>query len=692
LTTCDHRNKQNFQLASYIAILIILNFVSFAVSMKFLITLLTLAAAVPAWASAPPASVFFENADFTGAVLSPDGKSLAIKIGIKGQRVGLGVVDLSDMSVKPVVQFSDTDIDDVEWVNNERLAFDTHDHQTAYGMREYAPGLYSIKKDGTMLRQLADRTGGGGVHRLGSKLDVPLLPYHTYLTGEQGSQDSEEIYVRNANFNRSDSTYTVNLIRLNTVTGRSRRVIGPNASVRRFLFDHRGEPRLALASDNGVETVHVRDQASGEWRQLSSQHAYKISEGDYDPEGFGPDGTLYVRAYYGDKLALFKLNLDTGKLADKPVVMLTDFDFRGELVVSNGKLLGIDYLGDAAGTTWMDKRMQEIQAEVDAKLQGTVNQISVGRHHAAPWVLVRAYADTMPDTYLLYHTEAKTFTKIVDSRPLVKSGEMARQAFVKVKARDGLEIPTWVTTPRGTGKNLPMVVLVHGGPYVRGGEWGWEPQRQFLASRGYLVVEPEFRGSDGYGFKLLTSGFKQWGLKMQDDIADAAKWAIAQGMADPKRICIAGASYGGYATLMGLIRDPDLYKCGINWAGVTDIELMYTGTWLDDSDLSAQWKRHGMPDLVGDPVKDAQQLKDTSPLLNATRITQPLLLAYGSSDRRVPLFHGKKFLSAVKEGNKQVEWIEYPGEGHGWGLAENRIDFWTRVERFLDRHIGNKTN
>jgi dipeptidyl aminopeptidase/acylaminoacyl peptidase len=175
---------------------------------------------------------------------------------------------------------------------------------------------------------------------------------------------------------------------------------------------------------------------------------------------------------------------------------------------------------------------------------------------------------------------------------------------------------------------------------------------------------------------------------MQDDLADGARWAIAQGIADPKRICIAGASYGGYATLMGLARDPALYRCGVAWAGVTDIDLMYSGTWYEDSDLPDEYKSYGMPVLVGDQVKDAAQLKATSPLAQAARITQPLLLAYGGADRRVPLFHGTRFRDAVRRTNHQVVWIEYPEEGHGWWLPKNRIDFWTRVEKFLDKHIG----
>ncbi len=229
---------------------------------------------------------------------------------------------------------------------------------------------------------------------------------------------------------------------------------------------------------------------------------------------------------------------------------------------------------------------------------------------------------------------------------------------------------------------------MHGGPYVRGGEWGWKADAQFLASRGYAVLEPEYRGSTGFGQKHYRAGWKQWGLKMQDDIADGATWAIAEGIVAPKRICIAGASYGGYATPMGLLNDPSLFKCGIDWVGVNDIGLLYTGRWSFRSDMSDNYRRYGMPELVGDMVKDAAQFKATSPLAQAARITQPLLLAYGGADVRVPLYHGQKFHDAVKATNPHVEMVVYQEQGHGWVLPKNRIDFWGRVEKFLDQHIG----
>jgi prolyl oligopeptidase PreP (S9A serine peptidase family) len=481
----------------------------------------------------------------------------------------------------------------------------------------------------------------------------------------------------------------VNLLKLNTVTGRTESVPRPGPTHEWWLDAH-GRPALAMTVENNLETLHFLDPGTGAWRKLFTGDVYLGGKDMFTPLGFAPDGNLYVTSNaHRDKRALFAYDLAAGKLAAQPLVELEKFDFEGALVVGGGKLLGIRYTGDADGTTWFDPGMKAAQEAVDKLLPGHINILSVGVRSETPYVLVKCRSDRQPLVYLIYNRETGKLTKIGDSQPAIVPGQMAAQDLVQVKARDGLPIPTWLTVPNGRkGAKLPMVVLVHGGPYVRGREWEWHGDSQFLASRGYVVLEPEFRGSWGFGKTHFLAGWKQWGLKMQDDIADAARWAIAQGIADPQRICIAGASYGGYATLMGLIRDPDLYKCGIDWVGVTDIGLMYTGHWSADSDLSNAYKRYGMPNLVGDPVKDAAQLAATSPLRQAARVTQPLLLAYGGADARVPVYHGRQFYDAVSKTNQQVEWVLYPDEGHGWRLVETRLDFWGRVERFLDRHIG----
>jgi dipeptidyl aminopeptidase/acylaminoacyl peptidase len=222
---------------------------------------------------------------------------------------------------------------------------------------------------------------------------------------------------------------------------------------------------------------------------------------------------------------------------------------------------------------------------------------------------------------------------------------------------------------------------------VRIGYWRWEAMRQFLASRGYVVIEPEFRGSTGYGSAHYRAGFKQWGQAMQDDVADALLWAQKDGWASD-RACIAGASYGGYSTLMGLVRHPELYRCGAAWVAVTDPFLFLEGSWRVEDDISGGARRYALKDMVGDPKADEAMLKANSPVEQAARITAPLLLAFGEEDLRVPLAHGRRLRSALERAGRPPEvWVTYPEEGHGWRKLENEIDFAQRLERFFAKHL-----
>jgi dipeptidyl aminopeptidase/acylaminoacyl peptidase len=263
---------------------------------------------------------------------------------------------------------------------------------------------------------------------------------------------------------------------------------------------------------------------------------------------------------------------------------------------------------------------------------------------------------------------------------------MGKRDFFHYAARDGLQIPVYVTMPpdKAAGPR-PAIVLVHGGPYVRGGSWEWDDEAQFLATRGYVVLQPEFRGSTGFGGGHFHAGWQQWGRTMQDDLADAAAWAVKQGWADPKRIGIMGASYGGYATLMGLVRNPDVFRAGVEWAGVTDIELLFTAA---ESDASDDARRYDMKTLIGDALKNPAAFTDVSPLAQAGRIRQPLLMAHGAQDRRVPIVHAAKMHDAVTAKNANVEYVVYPEEGHGWRHEDDSIDFWKRVDAFLDKNLA----
>jgi dipeptidyl aminopeptidase/acylaminoacyl peptidase len=644
--------------------------------------------AAPAPAQAPTAlptlQDFFSNPQFSAAQLSPSGRYLAAKLAQANGRERLAVVDLEAGSAQVVASFQDTDVGQFAWVNDERLLFDTADYQSGQGDQRYAPGLYAVNRDGKQFRQLASRSGETPSGLAASR----VLPWHTYMLGQRGAQNSEQVYVTSKKITGPGQVDYVDLMRLDTRTGYNVTINRPG-DVQSWLLDAKGEPRLATVTEKGRSSVHYLDPATKEWRELVSFGQFTGGKGSFRPLAFAPDGTLYVVTHaHKDKSTVHSYDLASGKINERALVELEHYDFSGQLIMGQDKLLGVRFLADAPGTRWLDPAMQAVQEQVDALLPGTINLVSPPARPESPNLLVEAFSDRQPRVYLLYNSATKKLSKVGEARPQIKPSQMGKQELVSYAARDGLKIPAWLTLPKDKDKNLPMVVLVHGGPYVRGKQWGWHADAQFLASRGYAVLEPEYRGSTGFGQAHFRAGWKQWGLKMQDDIADGTRWAIAQGIADGKRICIAGASYGGYATLMGLIRDPDLYRCGIDWAGVTDIKLMYTGHWSFQSDLPDSWKQYGMPYLVGDLEKDAEQLKATSPLEQAARITQPLLLAYGGSDRRVPIYHGKKFRDAVQKTNPQVEWVQYDEEGHGWALPKNRYDFWGRVEKFLERHIG----
>jgi len=631
-------------------------------------------------AALPPAEHFFENEAFSGAELSPGGAHLAVRMRKPGRRNFLAVIDLASRSVTVAAEYKDFDIGDFQWVNDERLAYNVVDLAEVSADRMNAPGLFAVDRDGKRGIQLAS-------HSYVGETDAPLR-WNTGLLDQRGSQDTEWLYVERPYFNKKGEYVGSGLLRLNTLTGASQTVPEPEGGAGGYLLDAQGKPRIAVSDTALGSTIWYRDPASGAWREVASYDANDTRK-SIRPLGFGRDGTLYVAARAGeDQATLRSFDVASGSVSEEALVATPGYDFSGALLAGD-RLLGVRLSTDARNDLWFDPAMKALQAKVNAALPRTVNLLDLPARPGSPWVLVQSYSDRQPLRYSLYDTRSGDIEAVGAGHPRIDPARMGTQEPIRYKARDGLEIRGLLTLPPGgVRKQLPMVVLVHGGPWVRGAVWGWRADTQFLASRGYAVLEVEFRGSTGFGAKHFEAGFRQWGLAMQDDIADGTRWAIAQGIADPRRICIGGASYGGYAALMGLVKDPDLYQCAFEWSGVTDIGLMYTGTWSTKPDHTEASRLHVMPVMIGDPVKDAAQLAATSPIRQAARIRQPLLLAHGSEDRRVPLHHGSRFHEAVRRTNKGVEWIVYDGEEHGWSLEKNRIDFWQRVERFLNQHIG----
>lgn len=641
------------------------------------------AAAPPATAAAVPIADFFANAALSGAVLSPDGRHVAVLVSAKGGRVQLYTVDLPSMKVNGLTSFEDADISSIAWVNERRVVYSVMDRNIAQGDIQYGPGLYAINIDGSGYRQLASNT----YSKKSASSTREMLSWNTRLLSASGNPGNDDIYVTEASFSTT-GVPSERVLRVNTVTGISQ-VAATLADAQGWLLDQQGEVRIALVVKENKRSIFYRDNAQTPWRKLRESDVYQAKGGDFSPAFFDAKGNFYVHAPYKGTEAVYRYDLAKDAIDGAPLANTPGYDFSGIPVQGADKLLGMRFETDASGTIWFDKPLDAIQSRIDALLPATVNTISVAKRPATPFVLVTASSDVQPASVLIFNTESGQLMPVGNSHPAIDPLKMSHKRLVRYQARDGLSIPAYLTLPKGhSGKNLPMVVMVHGGPWVRGGHWNWNRETQFLASRGYAVLEPDYRGSTGYGHAHYKAGWKQWGLKMQDDIADGARWAIANGYADPQRICIAGASYGGYSTLMGLLNDPDLFKCGINWVGVTDINMMRDGHWTGDSDLADSYKKSGMKDMVGDAVLDAAQLKATSPLQQAARITQPLLLGYGGADHRVPASQGRLFYQAVSKTNPHVEWVLYSEEGHGWALQKNNVDFWTRAEKLLARSIG----
>lgn len=636
-----------------------------------------------------PVSVFFSEDAMSEPVLSPSGKHLAVRLGNADGRRVLAVINLDPpRQAKVVAAFSDADIASVEWVNDERLVFNINDLQSAFAYG-FAPGLFAVDRTGENLRSLVKRQWQFVAESTGAIESRELQANHQLLRVLRDGSDDVVIGRMNFDHHYREILNTTPM-RLNTRTGRANVIVsGIESNVRSWMFDEAGRPRAVRRIDAGVATVHWRIKPDAPWEIVSKGPTFDRKSGGFVPWSIGPDGQMYAVAMRPgeDRTdALFRFDATARRLESEPVIGLQGYDFTGGLIFDhrNKKLLGVRYTTDATETAWFDADMKVLQGNINQRLQGLINLLDVPECACSRWVVVTSYSDRQSPVYSIYDRETDQLERVGQARPTLDPRRMALRDFQRIEARDGLSFPVHLTRPSGKGP-WPTVVLVHGGPYVRGGSWAWSADSQFLASRGYLVVEPEFRGSTGYGDKLFRAGWKQWGLGMQDDVADATRWAIAQGLADPKRVCIAGGSYGGYATLMGLIRDPTLYRCGVAWAGVTDLNLLYDLGW---SDLPEVWKDFGMPLLIGDQVKDAEQLAATSPLKLAPRVTQPLLLAHGGADRRVPIQHGTKLRDAVSKTNKEVEWIAYDNEGHGWNKPENRYDFWTRVEKFLAKQLA----
>jgi dipeptidyl aminopeptidase/acylaminoacyl peptidase len=634
--------------------------------------------------AAPPAlEVFFGEPDISEAVLSPSGTRLAFTTAKGADRVGLVVLDLAPggKMTRPAQAIRE-DVIGIRWVNDDRLLYSVVDLS---GERSQAPGLFAIDVAGGGRRMLIERSYRHGFNKGPTDYTLLDMSHRLHMVPElQQDKTNEEVLLTHYGKDAE------NLIWLNTRTGNTRQVStqapGNNSQ---WLVDARGEPRATLTfKDDRVQAYWLKPGGS-QWEQLFDTTVLKQP---FELHSVDSQGALYVtHVPKGSAHAvLARYDAVTKAPAAKALVSVPDFDFRGYLIQERGAVLGVRVNADSETSVWLDAHMAKFQQEVDKRMPGLVNHIDCRRCGQPDMVaLVNSFNDHEPGKLWLYRAQPPAgqpnWLPIGRVREAVAPTQMAGLDFQTIQSRDGHKLPVWITRPDAAKGPLPAVVLVHGGPWLRGVSWQWEGWGQFLASRGYVVIQPEFRGSTGYGDDHFRAGFKQWGQTMQDDVTDALRWAQQQGLASDKA-CIIGGSYGGYSTLMGLAKDPDLYRCGVAWMAVTDLQLFAQGAWwLDDDSKLA--RKLTIPEMVGDPKQDAAMLAANSPVNLASRIKAPLLLVHGELDYRVPIAHGRNMNDALKAAGNPPEWVSYPEEGHGFYKREDRLDFARRVEAFLAKHL-----
>jgi len=630
----------------------------------------------------PPIRHFTRPPAIASVTPSPSGRRLALLVDADSGFKQLAVMELDPIGPQRLIAgFADADITSVRWINDDRLVFEAF--QRGYEVAQGGGGTFAVNHDGTLQRQLiswrdfADR-------QTGSNIVSRMLPYGWFLASTVDDGSNDVLMYREVRDAIGDIEQ-ISFARLDTVNRTLVNLsLGMPAGARDWLLDHKGRPRVITAYRKGRNFVYWRH--GDEWQLIAE---FDPLSADLAPWSIDDQDEITVITRSGsDVESLHRFDPVDKRLDPEPLVRVPGFDLRPtrETDRTTGRLVGIHFRADRPMSYWFDDGIAAVQKGIDAALPNRSNRLYCGRCESSRFFVVSSTSDRQPGEYYLFDRKESALRRIGASRPWIDEKTQGRRTFHRVTVRDGLSMPVYVTRPADAKPDqpLPAVVLVHGGPWLRGFDLDWDEEAQFLASRGYVVLEPEFRGSEGYGFKHFRAGWKQWGLTIQDDLVDAVSWAAKGKLVDPSRVCIAGVSFGGYSALMGPIAHPGVYRCAASFAGVTDIGLMYSLAW---SDLSQASRQYTMPVLIGDPATESKQLDMQSPLRRASELKIPVLLAHGGLDKRVPIEHAAGFVKAARDAGVDIEYVTYPREGHGWYDGANREDFYARLERFLAKAL-----
>lgn len=604
-----------------------------------------------------PLEDFFRNSERTGYQLSPDGSYISYMAPYKDRlNVFVRRVDETDEHAIRITNETERSVAGYMWADNQRLLY----MKDSAGDENYQ--LYGVHRDGSDDRAY---TAFDGVR--------------TSLIDDLEEQQGVVMIGMNKRNPEVFDPY-----RLNIETGELTLLAENPGNIQGWMTDHDGRLRVATAIVDGVNTqILYRDTEDEPFKPvLTTNFRDVVSFMEFTPD----NKEVYAATnLHRDKTILVRMNPATCEelevLYENERYDIASISYSRK----RKKLLSVYCTGHKEPVRhYFDAEEEQLRQRIKAHFPNQRYGIA-DTDKAEENYLIYVGGDRTRGSYWHYNALTDEAKKIADLAPWIKSDEMNAMHPVCYTTRDGLQIEAYLTLPDGltpdTAKQLPVVVNPHGGPWARD-SWGYSSEVQFLSNRGYAVFQMNFRGSTGYGRHFLEASYKQWGLKMQDDITDGVKWLIEQGIANPNRIAIYGGSYGGYATLAGLTFTPDLYACGIDYVGVSNLfTFMQT--------IPPYWRPmlEMMYEQVGHPEHDADQLAATSPALHADKIKVPLFVAQGANDPRVNKAESDQMVEALRQRGVVVEYMVKDNEGHGFHNQENRFDFYRAMERFLKAHL-----
>ncbi|MFC5447795.1 S9 family peptidase [Paenibacillus aestuarii] len=587
--------------------------------------------------------------------LSPDGKTM-VYLQPWENRMNLYIQKVGETESKRITSSKVENIHGLYWITNNII-------------------VYTQDSGGT------ENTHIHAVHTDGSG-DIDLTPYSNVkaslldvLPAEKES-DLELLVTMNKRDPKVSDVYRVKLSNGDT----NMQVQNPG-NVEGWITDNWGKVRAALAVDGAQTSLLYREDDNKAFSRLATFDANDT----FIPVMFTfNDAQIYAVSNVGrDKEAL--VEFDPVSKQETKVVYANDEADLNDIVVSYKKksILAVSYETDDMHVHYLDKEFEDLSKRIESKLQ-TPHWSLIGSPDKDSLLVVK-YSDKSYGSYYLYDRKSDKLDKLADTTPAFDETKMADMQPISFQSRDGLTIHGYLTLPKGDPANkLPVVVNPHGGPWARD-SWGYNMEVQLLAAQGYAVLQLNYRGSTGYGKAFLHAGDKQWGQTMQNDITDGVKWLIQRGTADPERIAIYGASYGGYATLAGMTFTPDLYAAGVDYVGPSNL-LTFLHT------LPPYWElgRQQMYQQVGDPVQDKKLLEQASPLLHVENIRSPLMIAHGVNDPRVNKAESDQMVAAMRKRDIDVPYMVKQNEGHGYQKLENVRDFYEALIHFLNQNVKNK--